>query len=233
MTPKERSRSKPGHTEKQAATVAAQLVSGKWLQEREGAIKSLNTGMRSELFRFPAPAINKFVNGIVMQLALSEAVQSALPEDKRVDDLKEIIEACQCFLDIAKRLNVLADPVLQQYRSGSDNEGVANRVDAFVSRTKTLQRARNEAFAAVSTYKEELSSALDTARQRARGEKRTADEDGFFKQVARVYLSTFKERPTSTPGKEFTNIVIRIREFQTGEMPKDVSRIVAAAIKDL
>ena len=223
-----------GHSEVQQAKIASELVSGNWLRARHGLIEQLTAGLRRELVHMPKPKVNGFVNRVVTTIALSKVFEEAFSEERRIQDLNEMIAAANQFAGNCTRTGVLFDSIQPDY--SLTPHASEDKLNALVSETDNLRCARKEALAAVKLYRLRLQAALKTARRRRRGEKHGADENGLFGKIACTYRDVFGVDPVSTPGEPFSNIVTHIRAYQTGKAPKDVKsveRIVRAALKTI
>jgi hypothetical protein len=225
---------KSGHTEKQLATIAGELQSGDWLRVRQRPLAKLAAGLRLELRDRQKSSAKSFVDAVVLAVAYGEAFDSAFSEERRIQDLEEMLAAAQQFLETCQRTSVLFHS--NQLKYGLTSKASTDKRNAQVSDTENLRYARKEAFAAVRLYKLGLEAALETVSRRRRGQKRTADENRLFCKIARIYSAVFQEKPRSTPGGTFSNVVTHIRVYQTGKALKDVKsveRIVTAALKTI
>jgi hypothetical protein len=218
--------SRLGRSEEQIAKVRAALQSGEYLRANGDRIKQLTADLKRELKAFKRGRA-KFIGRIIFALVAGDVLRSALSEENRLRDLREMISAGNRFCATVKRTGVLARPIFERHSASAEVAGRQQR--ELLEQTSGLRRARKDALDAVAVYVRQLEAAVRTARTRERGQKRTADEDGFFRALRFLYRDDLGEDPVSTPGATFSNVVVLIRTYQTRRVPEDVSRIVRAA----
>jgi hypothetical protein len=109
--------------------------------------------------------------------------------------------------------------LLQEFSSTLDSESFAR-----------LRSAAEEAEAAVHRFQTLLTQTLPADGQPRKRSRPRAGEGGMVRGLARDYQEILGERPTTTPGGTFANVVVFTLTACRGRVPHDVSRQLRAAL---
>jgi hypothetical protein len=181
-------------------------------------------GLRRELQSFTAKDVDAFIGLVGSAVIAASATKQWANEGERRQKLLKRQQAARAYLRIAGSSPVLARPYPARISSASPHTLALPDDDA-----KRFYRAQEAARAAVAEELRETALALESINKNPRG-KPKADTTGLLARVAHGYRETFGKRPTSTPGGTFANVATLVLQYQTGKMPRDVSRQVRAAL---
>jgi hypothetical protein len=198
------------------------------ITERSRRRKILLVGLRRELDSFPSEKVRQFIGNVSVALDVLEAFEVYGDELERKRRLTKQRRAAQHFLDAC------AAPTLARPYPIEINTKLDYTLALPDEEAQKFYLSAKAAGDAVTNFLSELEAALKSVKRSARGRSRT-DRHGYLRRVAYCYSQAFGEKPTSTPGGKFSNVVALILQHQssTGRLPEDVSRQVRTAIKGI
>jgi hypothetical protein len=190
----------------------------------------LASGIRSQLSSFPKSDVERFLRTVGKAVSAAQFHAEYSNEADRLSRLRAVHQSTLKFIASVEP----GPPIARAFPRRIFDPPPPSDSDQLEH--EQFYRAMQNARQAALDFRKELDRSLDIAardRQNRTRRRPPADSFGMAAYIARRYLEIFRQRPTSTPGGPFSNIVVLALEQITGKAPRDVSRHVRAAIKDL